>query len=152
MTIFDELGELYQQVIMDHNKSPRNFQRLDAPNATAEGHNPLCGDSLALDVRTEGGRVIDVGWEGVGCAISKSSASLMSEAVKGHSVEDAKRLYEAFHHLVTRDGHADEQLLGKLRVFAGVGEFPARVKCATLAWRTLAAALEGDNQPVSTEA
>lgn len=152
MTIADELGELYQEVIMDHNRSPRNHQRLGAADATVQGHNPLCGDSLTLDVAMTDGQVTDIGWEGVGCAISKASASLMTEAVKGRSVDDAKALYESFHHLVTRDAPIDEKALGKLRVFAGVGEFPARVKCAKLPWRTLLAALEGDQDAVTTEA
>ena len=148
----DELRDLYQEVIMDHNRSPHNFRRLPDPDATVEGHNPLCGDELTLDVVFADGAVADVAWEGVGCAISKASASLMTDAVRGLSRADAQALYEQFHHLVTRDAPADTDRLGKLRVFAGVGEFPARVKCATLAWRTLAAALEGDETRVSTEA
>lgn len=150
--MMDDVRDLYQEVIMDHNKHPRNFHRLEHADGTAEGHNPLCGDSLHVDVRYEDGRIAAVGWEGVGCAISKSSASLMTESVQGKSRAEARALYEQFHHLVTRDAEADEAVLGKLRVFGGVGEFPARVKCATLPWRTLAAALEGEEDPVSTEA
>lgn len=137
---------------MDHNRSPRNFKRLEPADASADGHNPLCGDSLTVDVRLDGDTISDIGWEGVGCAISKSSASLMTEAIKGVDRERAKEMYEQFHHLVTRDAPVDPESLGKLRAFAGVGEFPARVKCATLAWRTLAAALEGDERSVTTEA
>jgi nitrogen fixation NifU-like protein len=152
VTLYDELGELYQEVIMDHNRSPRNHHRLARADATVQGHNPLCGDSLTLDVALADGTVTDVGWEGVGCAISKASASLMTEAVKGRSVEEAKALYDQFHHLVTRDAPADADALGKLRVFSGVGEFPARVKCAKLPWRTLMAAIEGETDAVTTEA
>jgi nitrogen fixation protein NifU and related proteins len=150
--MFDEMRELYQEVIMDHNRNPRNFRTLDGADRVVEGHNPLCGDSLTLMVDLEDGHVHDIAWQGMGCAISKSSTSLMTEAVKGRTIEEAQALYENFHRLVTRDGEADKDLLGKLKVFSGVGEFPARVKCATLAWRTLAAALEGGETTVSTEA
>ena len=153
--MFDELRDLYQEVIMDHNKSPRNFGDLADADATVQGHNPLCGDSLVLKIRREGdgddARIADLAWEGVGCAISRSSASMMSQAVKGASVADARALRQAFHDLVTREGEPDNDRLGKLKVFAGVGEFPARVKCATLAWRTLEAALDGAEAPVTTE-
>ena len=148
----EELRDLYQEVIMDHNRSPRNFERLPDASVSVDGHNPLCGDKLTLDVRFgDDGRIEALGWSGVGCAISKSSASLMTETLAGRGRDEAKALYEQFHHLVTRDAPADTEALGKLRVFAGVGEFPARVKCATLPWRTLAAALEGETTPVTTE-
>lgn len=146
-----DLRDLYQEVIMDHNRNPRNFRKMEDADRQVDGHNPLCGDTLALYLKFKDGRVADVAWQGVGCAISKSSASLMTEAVKGKTLSGAKALYEEFHKLVTREGEPDEAVLGKLRVFAGVGEFPVRVKCATLAWRTLQAALEGEVETVSTE-
>ncbi len=144
------MRELYQETIMGHNKSPRNFGRLEPADATADGHNPLCGDRLSVDVRFDGEALAEVMFSGDGCAISKASASMMTDAVKGRDKDEARRLYEEFHKLVTREGEADEKLLGKLKVFAGVGEFPARVKCAALAWRTLVAALE-DEDVVTTE-
>ncbi len=146
-----EMRELYQQVIMDHNRSPRNFHRVEGANHSADGQNPLCGDVITLDLRVDGDQVVDAGFVGNGCAISKASASMLTESVKGRTVDEARALYENFHRLVTRDGPADEGLLGKLRVFAGVGEFPARVKCAALAWRTLEAALSDSAEPVTTE-
>lgn len=145
------MRELYQQVIMDHNRAPHNFRVMEDATQHVDGHNPLCGDQITVYVQVADGVVTDVSFQGVGCAISKSSASLMTDALKGKTVEEAKALYEAFHNLITRDGPADEDLLGKLRVFAGVGEFPARVKCATLAWRTADAALQGGTDAVSTE-
>jgi nitrogen fixation NifU-like protein len=144
------MRELYQETIMGHNKSPRNFGRLEPADASADGHNPLCGDRLSVDVNFDGDALAQVMFAGEGCAISKASASMMTEAVTGMAKDDARTLYEAFHKLVTREGEADEALLGKLRVFAGVGEFPARVKCAALAWRTLMAAMENEHA-VSTE-
>ncbi len=146
-----EMRELYQQVIMDHNRSPRNFHRVEGANHSADGQNPLCGDVITLDLRVDGDQVVDAGFVGNGCAISKASASMLTESVKGRTVDEARALYENFHRLVTRDGPADEDVLGKLRVFAGVGEFPARVKCAALAWRTLEAALSDSAEPVTTE-
>lgn len=146
-----EMRELYQQVIMDHNRSPRNFHRINGANHSADGQNPLCGDVITLDLRVDDGKVVEAGFVGNGCAISKASASMLTESVKGRPVEEVHALYENFHHLVTRDGPADEDALGKLRVFAGVGEFPARVKCASLAWRTLEAALSDSPEPVTTE-
>lgn len=147
----DPMRDLYQQVIMDHNRKPHNFRTMEDATRRVDGHNPLCGDQITVFVKTEGDRVADVSFQGVGCAISKSSASLMTDALKGKTVAEAKALYEAFHNLITREGPADEDLLGKLRVFAGVGEFPARVKCATLAWRSADAALQGETETVSTE-
>lgn len=146
------LRDLYQEVIMDHNKKPRNYGPLADANRDAEGQNPLCGDEVHVQLHIEDGLVTNAHFEGHGCAISKASASLMTEAVKGRRVEEAETLFEHFHRLVTREGDApDETLLGKLAVFAGVGEFPARVKCATLAWHTLHAALAGQDDPVTTE-
>ncbi len=133
----DAMRDLYQEVILDHNKRPRNFRVIDAPDATKlEGFNPLCGDRLTLYLRMEGDRVADVAFQGHGCAISTSSASLMTEAVKGKPKADALRTFDALRRLVTRtppEPKLDD--LGKLKVFAGVGEFPARVKCATLCWQ-----------------
>jgi nitrogen fixation NifU-like protein len=148
-----ELQDLYQQVILDHNQRPRNFHPLEGKKALkAEGHNPLCGDRLTLWVDKEGGRLADVGFVGSGCAISKASASMMTEAVKGKSETEAQALFALFHGLVTGDQPVapDDPRLGKLVVFAGVRDFPVRVKCATLAWHTLRAALSGD-ETVSTE-
>ncbi|HLJ25862.1 MAG TPA: SUF system NifU family Fe-S cluster assembly protein [Candidatus Angelobacter sp.] len=152
-----DLRELYQDVILEHSKTPRNFRQLAAANRTAEGYNPLCGDhfTVYLDVEgseAEGGRIRDISFQGSGCAISKASASMMTQSVKGKSKAEAEELFDRFHKLVTGqlpDGNQTE--LGKLSVFAGVSEFPVRVKCATLAWHTLRAALEGQQSPASTE-
>jgi nitrogen fixation NifU-like protein len=147
-----ELRELYQSVILDHNRKPRNFARPEGANREAHGHNPLCGDRIDVFARVEGDVVRDVGFEGTGCAISKASASLMTEAVKGRRLSEVRRLFEGFHRTVTSDARApvDTAELGKLGVLAGVREFPMRVKCATLAWHTLRAALEG-GETASTE-
>jgi len=146
-----ELGELYQQVILDHNRKPRNFQKLADANRTAEGFNPLCGDQIQLYVKLEDGRIRDIGFQGSGCAISRASASLMTTALKGKSAAEADALFQRFHRLVTTDEEADPEALGKLAVFSGVREFPARVKCASLAWHTLRAALHGGQSQVTTE-
>ncbi|HEV8427870.1 MAG TPA: SUF system NifU family Fe-S cluster assembly protein [Pyrinomonadaceae bacterium] len=147
-----ELSELYQQVILDHNKKPRNFRKLENANHTAEGYNPLCGDHLTIYLDLEDDLVKEVGFEGSGCAISKASASMMTQAVKGKSKEQAENLFQEFHSMVT--GELNEELeensLGNLKIFAGVREFPVRVKCATLAWHTLHAALNKQAQ-ISTE-
>jgi nitrogen fixation protein NifU and related proteins len=147
-----ELRELYQQVILDHNKKPRNFRKLETANHTAEGYNPLCGDQLTIYVNLENDRVTDVGFEGSGCAISKASASMMTQAVKGKSKEQADTLFKEFHSMVTGelDEENDENTLGNLKIFAGVREFPVRVKCATLPWHTMHAALHQQDQ-ASTE-
>ncbi|MDT7603484.1 MAG: nitrogen fixation protein NifU [Acidobacteriota bacterium] len=141
-----ELSELYQQVILDHNKKPRNFRRLEDATQTAEGFNPLCGDQLTVYLRVEDGIVEDVSFEGSGCAISKASASMMTQIVKGKLREEAEKLFDEFHRMVT--GELDEEAtpnsLGRLKIFAGVREFPARVKCASLPWHTLHAALAGE--------
>ncbi|MEZ4752110.1 MAG: SUF system NifU family Fe-S cluster assembly protein [Bdellovibrionota bacterium] len=147
-----ELRDLYQQVIIDHSKRPRNFGSLEGANKSANGHNPLCGDKISVHVLTDGDRVKDIRFEGSGCAISTASASMMTEMVKGKSVEEAEKIFKNFHALVTAESGADEDTLGKLAVFSGVREFPMRVKCATLAWHTLHGALEGDPKlVVSTE-
>lgn len=146
-----DLRALYEEVILDHNRRPRNFRRHpDAANRQAVGHNPLCGDRLALELRIENGVIEDVGFDGAGCAISTASASLMTESIKGKTVEEAERLYRGVHELLTRDGGAGEDV-GKLAVLAGVRAYPTRVKCATLAWHTLEAALKKADAPVSTE-
>ncbi len=149
-----DLQDLYQEVILDHNKRPRNFGPLPGAEREAEGHNPLCGDEIKLYVHVEGDRVADIRFEGAGCAISTASASLMTETVKGRTLAEAERLFQGFHELLTGDPSAVAEAppeLGKLAVFSGVREFPVRVKCATLAWHTLQAALEGRQQPVTTE-
>ena len=147
-----ELSELYQQVILDHNKKPRNFRKLETANHIAEGYNPLCGDQLTIYMNLEDDRVTDVGFEGSGCAISKASASMMTQAVKGKSKEQAETLFKQFHSMVTGelDEENEENTLGNLKIFAGVREFPVRVKCATLPWHTMHAALNKQDQ-TSTE-
>ena len=144
-----DLRDLYQEVILDHNRRPRNFGPLPAANRRAEGHNPLCGDRVTVYLDVEGDRIRDVSFEGAGCAISTASASLMTEALKGLSLEEARTLFHGFHELVTQGDEGED--LGKLAVFTGVREFPMRVKCATLAWHTLMAALDAKDQPVTTE-
>jgi nitrogen fixation NifU-like protein len=144
-----DLRDLYQEVILDHNRRPRNFGPLPAANRRAEGHNPLCGDRVTVYLDVEGGRIQGVSFEGAGCAISTASASLMTEALKGRSVEEARSLFHGFHELVTQGEEGED--LGKLAVFTGVREYPMRVKCATLAWHTLMAALDAKDQPVTTE-
>jgi nitrogen fixation protein NifU and related proteins len=146
-----ELTDLYQEVILDHNKKPRNFQKLADANRTAEGFNPLCGDQIQLYVKLEDGVIRDIGFQGSGCAISKASASLMTSTLKGKTSAEADKLFERFHRLVTSDAAADTAELGKLAVFSGVREFPVRVKCASLAWHTLRAALEGKAEKITTE-
>jgi nitrogen fixation protein NifU and related proteins len=148
----DDLRDLYREVILDHNKRPRNFGVLPGANRSAEGYNPLCGDRVTvfLDV-DRAGRIQGISFEGAGCAISTASASLMTEALKGRSVEEARELFQGFHKLVTTGEGAGAPELGKLAVFTGVREYPMRVKCATLAWHTLQAALDQRDQPVSTE-
>jgi nitrogen fixation protein NifU and related proteins len=147
------LRDLYQDVILEHSKTPRNYRELPAANHKAEGFNPLCGDRFTVYVTLDGDAIRDVSFQGSGCAISKASASMMTQSVKGKTTAEAEKIFERFHEMVT--GHApanqDESELGKLTVFSGVSEFPVRVKCATLAWHTLHAALEGTQDSVSTE-
>ena len=147
-----ELSELYQQVILDHNKKPRNFRKIEPASHSAEGHNPLCGDQLTVYVNLENDEVKDVSFEGSGCAISKASASMMTQAVKGKSKQTAEELFKQFHSMVTGelDEEGQENSLGNLKIFAGVRDFPVRVKCATLPWHTLHAALNKE-EIVSTE-
>jgi nitrogen fixation protein NifU and related proteins len=145
-----ELRELYQEVILEHSKHPRNFRALDSANHTAEGFNPLCGDHFTVYANVQDGTIHDLSFQGTGCAISKASASMMTQSLKGKSAAEAEELFTRFHDLVTgRSGSGDA--VGKLAVFAGVSEFPLRVKCATLAWHALRAALRGEEQAVSTE-
>jgi nitrogen fixation NifU-like protein len=146
-----ELRDLYQEVILDHNRRPRNFGPLPAANRQAEGYNPLCGDKVTVFLDVEDGRIAGVSFQGSGCAISTASASLMTEALAGRTVAEARELFRDFHDLVTTGAGEGSPELGKLTVFGGVREFPMRVKCATLAWHTLLAALEAKDQPVSTE-
>ena len=147
-----ELTDLYQEVILDHNRRPRNFREMSEANRRQEGYNPLCGDRLTLYVKLDGDRISDVSFQGTGCAISKASASLMTEALKGKTVDDARALFDRFHEMVTSPPEATPADLGKLSVLAGVREFPTRVKCASLAWHTLKAAVAEPTQaPVSTE-
>ncbi|MDH3628586.1 MAG: SUF system NifU family Fe-S cluster assembly protein [Acidobacteriota bacterium] len=148
-----DLRELYQETILDHGKRPRNFGALDDADGTADGHNPLCGDRIRVYVKSDGDKILSVKFDGCGCAISTASASMMSEALPGMTHEQVRTLFDSFTELV-RGGDTPVEALGKLRVFAGVQEFPMRVKCATLAWHTLRAALkagEAPDQPVTTE-
>jgi nitrogen fixation NifU-like protein len=148
-----DLRDLYQEVILDHNRRPRNFGVLEDANRSADGNNPLCGDRLRVTARVEGDWIVDVRFQGSGCAISKASASVMTEVVKGKTLEEADRLFERFHQMVTAPlGTPVAEDLGKLAVFAGVAEFPVRVKCASLAWHTLHAALHEPGSTTSTEA
>lgn len=147
-----ELSDLYQEVVLDHGKRPRNFGPLEGETHRAEGLNPLCGDHFTVHAKVEGGVVADARFEGSGCAISKASASVMTGVVKGKSAAEIDALFERFHRLVTEGPRPeDEGELGKLAVFGGVHEYPTRVKCASLAWHALRAALAGRGEPVSTE-
>jgi nitrogen fixation NifU-like protein len=150
-----ELRDLYQELILDHSKKPRNLRVIPEASGKAEGFNPLCGDRATVYVKLQGDAVADVSFEGVGCSISTASASMMTEAVRGRTREQAERLFERFHDLITCDPSAAQRKvdpeLGKLAVFSGVCEFPVRVKCAALPWHTLKAALANEPAPVSTE-
>jgi len=154
-----DLRELYQEVILEHSKAPRNFRELAGANRKAEGYNPLCGDhfTVYLDVEAgdapDGGKIRDISFQGSGCAISKASASMMTQSLKGKTRAEAEKVFDHFHKLVTGQlpANGNQAQLGKLSVFSGVSEFPVRVKCATLAWHTLRAALEGKDETASTE-
>ncbi len=148
-----DLRALYQEVILDHSKRPRNFRALEEPNQHAEGYNPLCGDKVTVYLRLEDDRISDISFQGSGCAISTASASILTESLKGKARTEAEALFERFHDLVTGKGQGNGKglPLGKLAVFSGVSEFPMRVKCATLAWHTLRSALKGNAEVVSTE-
>ncbi len=152
MTADGDLRDLYQEVILDHNKKPRNFGKLENANRKAEGHNPLCGDRLTVYMDLEGDRIKDIRFEGSGCAISKASASMMTSEVKGKTVEEAEKTFRKFHRMVTQEGDGDIEELGKLAAFSGVREFPVRVKCASLPWHTMEAALHSEKPAeISTE-
>jgi nitrogen fixation protein NifU and related proteins len=148
-----DLRDLYQEVILEHSKQPRNYRELAAATRKVEGYNPLCGDHFTIFVQMDGEKISDISFQGSGCAISKASASMMTQALKGKSRDEAEKIFNRFHDLVT--GHAkqngNKEELGKLAVFSGVSEFPVRVKCATLAWHTAHAAIEGKEDTISTE-
>jgi nitrogen fixation NifU-like protein len=146
-----DLRDLYQEVILEHSKAPRNYRELPNANQKAEGYNPLCGDHFTVYLEVEGESIRDISFQGSGCAISKASASMMTQSLKGKTRAEAEKLFEQFHKLVTSGPNGNSGELGKLTVFSGVSEFPVRVKCATLAWHALHAALQGKQQPVSTE-
>lgn len=144
-----ELTDLYQEMILDHNRNPRNFQKMEGADRTLEGFNPLCGDRLTLFVKMEGDRIKELSFIGSGCAISKASSSLMTAALRGKTKKETTEIFNRFHKMVL--GEEAGEGLGKLSIFAGVRDFPTRVKCATLAWHTLSAILEGKNETISTE-
>ena len=146
-----DLADLYQQIIIEHNRSPRNKKVIADPTRVVSGDNPLCGDKITLYVKLDGDTIADIGFQGSGCAISQASASLMTGAVKGKPVADAEKLFEGFHGMVLGQAPADMSLLGKLAALEGVKAYPSRVKCANLAWHTLHAALQNSADPVSTE-
>jgi nitrogen fixation protein NifU and related proteins len=148
-----DLRDLYQEVILEHSKAPRNYREVKMADRKAEGYNPLCGDRFIVYLQMEGDRIQDIAFQGSGCAISKASASMMTQSLKGKTRSEAERLFERFHQVVTGRAapNGDSAELGKLAVFSGVSEFPTRVKCAILAWHTLQAALEGKQESVSTE-
>ena len=146
-----DLSDLYQEVILDHGRNPRNFRIMADATATAEGLNPLCGDHYHVFLRMDGDRIADVSFQGSGCAISKASASLMSQVLKGKSAADAEDIFQRFHRMVVEGDATQADGLGKLAVLKGVADFPTRVKCASLAWHALHAALHGDQKPATTE-
>lgn len=145
-----DLRELYQELILEHSKHPRNFREIEGADRTMEGFNPLCGDHFTIYMKMDGDKISDISFQGAGCAISKSSASVMTQVLKGKTREEAEALFEKFHDMVTGKVAADEGL-GKLAVFSGVSEFPVRVKCASLAWHAMHAALEGKEEAITTE-
>ena len=148
-----DLEDLYQEIVMDHNRRPRNFGEIKNPTNFADGFNPLCGDQITLQLHLEDGLVSDVAFRGVGCAISKSSASMMTEELKGKTLDHAENLFEAFRKMITRNpgDSYDSDILGALEIFQGVSRYPARIKCATLAWHTLHSAIHDENEVISTE-
>lgn len=148
-----DLRDLYQETILDHHKKPRNFRKLDTADRQLEGYNPLCGDKVTVFVKLDGNVIRDVAFQGTGCAISTASASMMTETLKGKTVEEAEGIFANFHKLITAKdvSEVNEDLLGKLAVFGGVREFPMRAKCATLAWHTFHGALHGEKRQISTE-
>ena len=146
-----DIKDLYQEIIVDHNRNPRNFGVIADADKTMEGFNPLCGDKLKLYIKIDGENISDIAFDGTGCAISVASASLMTDAMKGKSIDEAETLFNNFHSLITTENGIDSDHLGKLAVLAGVKDFPARVKCASLCWHALRSALIGDDKPVTTE-
>jgi nitrogen fixation NifU-like protein len=150
--MFEDLRDLYQEVIFDHNRNPRNFRIMENADRTVEGFNPLCGDRLTLFLKLNGDVIADASFQGSGCAISTASVSLMTEIIKGKTQQEAEQLFDTFHKMTTgKDEDIQLEAVGKLAVLAGVREYPARVKCATLAWHTLDAALKNQQQSISTE-
>jgi nitrogen fixation protein NifU and related proteins len=147
-----DLSELYQEILLEHNSKPRNFRKLEDANRSAEGYNPLCGDEVSVFLKLDGDVVADVGFQGRGCAISRASASMMTQSIKGQKLARAQELFEEFHKMLTQPGaDLDYDMLEDLEMLAGVAEYPTRIKCAILAWHTLHAALEGQDDPVTTE-
>ncbi|BCX81610.1 nitrogen fixation protein NifU and related proteins [Methylomarinovum caldicuralii] len=150
--MLDDLRDLYQEVVFDHNRNPRNFRPMEDADRIIEGHNPLCGDRITLYLKLDGDRIADVSFQGQGCAISTASASLMTEIVKGKTLAEAEKLFDVFHKIVTgQDDDLKREELGKLAVLAGVRQYPSRIKCATLPWHSLEAAIKGEQEAVSTE-
>lgn len=149
--MFDDLNDLYQQVILDHSKRPRNFRVLENSNRSAQGQNPLCGDQVTVYLHMEGDTIKDISFQGSGCAISKASASILTDSLKGKTRAEVRRIFDQVHEMVTKGITAPGEEMGKLVVFAGVHKFPARVKCAILPWHAALAAVEGKSDPVSTE-
>jgi nitrogen fixation NifU-like protein len=153
-----DLEELYQDMIMEHNRKPRNFRLLEGADRSADGFNPFCGDTVTLYLALDGDQVADIAFQGSGCAISRASASMLTESVKGKSLAEAEKIFDAFHEMLTRGpvdepehDHDDDDVLGDLEMLSGVSAFPTRVKCATLSWNTFKAALRGDKETVRTE-
>ena len=147
-----DLSDLYQEILLQHNSKPRNFRKLDDANRTADGYNPLCGDIVNLFLKVDDGVITDVGFQGSGCAISRASASMMTQSIKGQTEDRAREVFDAFHRMLTEpDAEVDYDLLDDLESLAGVAEFPTRIKCAILAWHTLRAALDGQSDGVTTE-
>jgi len=146
------LSDLYQEILLEHNSKPRNFRKVEEANQTSEGYNPLCGDQITLYLKVVDGVIDDVGFQGTGCAISRASASMMTQSIKGQSVEKAHQIFDAFHYMITEPGgDLDYQTLGDLETLSGVNEYPTRIKCAVLAWHTMKAALTGESNEVTTE-
>ncbi len=146
------LGDLYQEILLEHNSKPRNFRKLDQANQSAEGYNPLCGDEVTVYLNVADGTIADVGFQGTGCAISRASASMMTQSVKGQTLDQAAEIFDAFHQMMTEPGaEPDYDTLGDLESLAGVIEFPTRIKCAILPWHTLRAAIDGRGTTVTTE-
>ena len=146
------LSDLYQEILLEHNSKPRNFRKVEEANQTSEGYNPLCGDQITLYLKVVDGVIDDVGFQGSGCAISRASASMMTQSIKGQSVERAQEIFDAFHHMITEPGsELDYDTLGDLETLSGINEYPTRIKCAVLAWHTMKAALAGESNEVTTE-